>query len=266
MEQRGRHELKYIIDETRARAIAGYVRGYLRASPYNRPGPEAGESVISLYFDSPHLLFYNQAASGLKNRRKLRIRIYDNEWHHPAFVEIKRRENAVICKSRAAVTRATVQRALRDHWPSHVDELDVAEPGQDRAVVAAVWQQFSYWCHVVQARPLLYITYAREAYVGTGDGELRVTFDRQLRATPYQGDNRLAVPASGVAPHPAFLPPGSVVLELKFTGACPRWMQEMTCVFNLARRSASKYCACVEALGMVHARPDVPVAKRWTVA
>ena len=42
MAQRGRYELKFVVDEDRAKAIARYVRTRLRATPYNRWGAVPG--------------------------------------------------------------------------------------------------------------------------------------------------------------------------------------------------------------------------------
>lgn len=261
----GRHELKYVVEEARARAITGFLRGYLRPSTYNRLGPVPGESVISLYFDSPDLLFYRQASCGIKNRVKLRVRFYDNDWDHPAFLEIKRRVSDVICKERTTISRDVVRQLLRHGWPSltHAPDESAPDGGKQQA---AMRQRFSYLCSTTLARPVLYVAYFREAFVVADSGDVRVTLDRQIRATQYEGEDRVGVPTRGVALNPYFLAPDSVVLELKFTGSCPRWMQHMVRTFNLSRRSVSKYCACVEAIGLAEGRRDLAASQRWTVA
>ncbi len=261
----GRYELKYIVEETRAQAIAGFLRGYLCPSSYNRPGPVPGESVVSLYFDSPDLLFYRQACTGLRNRIKLRVRHYDSDWSQPAFLEIKRRVSDVICKQRAMVSREAVRQFLRAGWPNQLCARDDGPPC-DSPAQAAAWQQFAHLCNAARARAVLYCTYVREAFVGADGGTLRVTMDRQIRATLYDGEHRLEVPGRGVPPSPLFIRPDHVVLELKFNGGCPRWMQHMVRTFNLHRRSVSKYCACVEAIGLPLERQGTAAGLGRTVA
>ena len=100
-----RFELKYVVEEARAVAVADFVSSYLRPSEHNGEGPIRGHPVISLYLDSPDFFFFRQAYTGHKNRMKLRIRFYDDEWQRPAFLEIKRRVSEVICKDRAMMTR-----------------------------------------------------------------------------------------------------------------------------------------------------------------
>ena len=46
-------------------------------------------TVRSIYFDTPHLLFYYEKLDGLKIRKKLRIRTYNNYCQDSkAFIEI----------------------------------------------------------------------------------------------------------------------------------------------------------------------------------
>ncbi len=253
MSQRARYELKYVVEESRARAITGFLRSYLRPSSYNRPGTIPGESVVSLYFDSPDLVFYRQNFAGLKNRIKLRIRFYDSDWEQPAFLEIKRRVSEAICKDRTKISREIIAHMLRQGWPSlspgaHTSEQDY---GQRQAEVQ---QKFSRLCNAAQARATLYVSYKREAFVTADDGPLRVTMDRQIRATLFEGDDQIAVPQRGAAPSPLVVPPESVVLEMKFNRSCPAWMQKLVRVFNLHRRSVCKYGMCVEALGLPQGR------------
>src|ERR1700691_1868169 len=105
MAHSSRFELKYIIEDARAVAVADFVSAALRPSVHTRSGPIRGHPVISLYLDSPDFFFFKQAYNGHKNRMKLRIRFYDDEWKRPAFLEVKRRVSEVICKDRAMMTR-----------------------------------------------------------------------------------------------------------------------------------------------------------------
>ncbi|MGQ9576929.1 MAG: VTC domain-containing protein [Thermoguttaceae bacterium] len=249
MEQASRYELKYVVEESRALAIRDFVRGYLEPSVYNQGGPLPGEPVITLYLDSPDLLFYRQAATGQKNRVKLRIRFYDGEWTHPAFLEIKRRVNDAILKRRAMVSREAVRQMLCGMWPSQSfwpEGSHLLDGKQQRDVQ----QDFFVLCNQVRARAVLYVSYMREAWESPADGLLRVTFDRHVRGTLYNGAGAPAMPVCGVRARLPYFPPDGVVLELKFTGASPRWLSEMVHMFNLQRRSVSKYCACVETIGL----------------
>ena len=256
MARAGRHELKYVVDEARAVAIRDFLRGYLRPSIYNRAGPQAGEPVISLYLDSPDLTLYRQSAGGLKNRVKLRIRFYDDDWEHPAYLEVKRRVNDLILKERAMVSRESVLRMLAGgprvlsgavpnpgYWPERSDLLNGKTQG-------AAQQFFASLCGAFGARGMVYVSYMREAWESDRVGFVRVTFDRHIRGTVYDGTGRLAIPARGIRPEWLHFPRDGVVLELKFTDGSPGWLSRLVQAFGLERRSVSKYCACLEAVGL----------------
>jgi hypothetical protein len=252
----GRHELKYVVDEVRAVAIREFLRAYLRPSIYNRPGPESGEPVISLYLDSPGLVLYRQGAAGLRNRIKLRVRFYDNDWEHPAFLEVKRRVSDVIVKQRAMVSRESVRRMLSGspgmfsggpahlrYWPERTDLLSGRDQGDGQ-------QTFFHLCSTVCARAIIYVSYLREAWESDREGLVRLTLDRHIRGTLYDGTARLAIPASGTRPELPYCPRDGVVLELKYTHGSPRWLADLVRGFDLEQRSVSKYCACIEAMGL----------------
>jgi VTC domain len=258
MAHSARYELKYVIGERRAVAIADYVSSYLRPSEHNGSGPIRGHPVISLYLDSPDLFFFRQAMGGHKNRMKLRIRFYDDEWQRPAFLEIKRRVGDVICKDRAMITRAGVREILSSGWPIQPYVPDCASllHGKRRQDVN---NDFWGFANTVRARGLIYVSYYREIFEAPDDEELRVTFDRQIRGSRYDGSGRLQVPKRGWQPYlPPYLapfPPDGVVLELKFDNRPPRWMLDLTKMFNLQQTPVCKYSACIYSQKIQWGRP-----------
>jgi len=245
-----RFELKYLIEEARAVAIADFLQSYLRPSEHNGSGPVRGHPVISLYMDSPDLFFFRQAFTGHKNRMKLRIRFYDDEWKRPAFLEVKRRVSDVICKDRALITREGVRQILCEGWPDGplLSECSHLIHGRRRQDVS---DDFWGFANTVRARGFIYVSYFREIYEAPDDEELRVTMDREIRGSSYDGSGCLRVPKRGWRPFlPPFLAPfprDGVILELKFDSMAPFWMFDLVRLFNLNRIAVCKYAACVYA-------------------
>ena len=245
-----RFELKYVIEESRAVAVADFVSSYLAPSPHNGSGPIRGHPVISLYLDSPDFYFFNQAFTGHKNRMKLRIRFYDDEWKRPAFLEIKRRVSEVICKDRAMMTREGVRQILAGGWPNQPfwannDHLLKGKLRQD------VNEDFWLFANTKRAFGAIYVSYYREIYEAADDEELRVTFDRYIHGSRYDGSGRLQVPKRGwrpyLPPYLAPLPKDGVILELKFDNQAPRWMFDLVKIFNLRQTPVCKYAGCIYA-------------------
>ncbi|MGA2864911.1 MAG: polyphosphate polymerase domain-containing protein [Verrucomicrobiota bacterium] len=262
MRHSARYELKYVLREPRAVAIADFVSSYLRPSEHNGAGPIRGHPVISLYLDSPDFLFFRQSYTGHKNRMKLRIRFYDDQWERPAFLEVKRRVNDVIVKGRAMISRAGVQQILSQGWPRQPYFPDRAHLTQGRRR-QDVSDDFWTFANTVSARGVIYVSYYREVYESATSEELRVTLDRQIRGSRYDGSGRLQTPKRGWFPYqPPYLAPfprDGVILELKYDERPPRWMLDLAKIFNLQQVPVCKYTACVFAQQLQWRRPVLPV-------
>jgi hypothetical protein len=250
----GRYEIKYVVNQTKALAIAEFVSHYLRPSAHNNSSPVRGHPVISLYLDSPDLTFFRQGFSGDRNRTKLRIRIYDNHWNRPAFLEIKRRVGDVIVKERAMITREGVRQMLTRFGGQKLflPDYTCLIKGKKRADVL---NHFVELGNHYSARGVMFVSYVREIFEAPDDDELRLTLDRHIRGTLYNGNGKLIVPPRGVVPNLRYYNSNDVVLELKFDGRFPVWMNHLVKTFDLERRSVCKYCACVDAMGLQWGKP-----------
>jgi hypothetical protein len=235
--QASRYELKYLIDEQKARAVRDFVLHYLSCDEHTDPNEGFGYSVHSLYLDSPDLRLCRATMTGEKNRFKLRLRFYEDSPEAPVFFEIKRRVNDVMLKQRASVWRSSVPRLLAGHWPSR-DDLIKNDDKNFKAL-----HNFCNLRNMIRAQPAAYTSYLREAYEPTDSNLFRVTFDRRLLAGAYSNELTVAGLDKWARPNVE-----GVVLELKFTDRFPRWMHDCVQLFNLQRRSVAKYVECVTAL------------------
>lgn len=235
--QTSRYEYKYLVSEAQAENVRRFVKCYLLPDKYTTDREGIGYPVHSLYFDSPDLLTCWATVEGKKNRFKLRVRFYDDRPESPLFLEIKRRQNQVILKQRAAVKRTCTDRLLAGHWLDRSDLIDDSEQNF-RALY-----NFCELCQKIQARPTAYTSYLREGYEPADSNLQRVTFDRHLRAGPYRGSIDISELERWAKPDV----PG-VVLELKFTDRYPEWMRTLVESFNLNRTSMPKYVECVTLL------------------
>jgi len=232
-----RYEQKHIITESLAARIRRFLTLYLRPDEYMAgPGP-AGYRIVSLYLDSVGYALYRHTTSGVKNRYKLRIRFYDDDPFSPAFLEVKRRVTDTIHKLRAAVSKQAAERFLRGARLSSADLL-YANDSSLRALT-----EFCDRRDALRADGRAYVAYRREAYVSSGAEGVRVTFDREICGGRYDYDCNLNIPHRKVN-----VPQKGVVLELKFTGRPPAWMQDLIETFQLQRTVYPKYVYCVNAL------------------
>ena len=239
-----RHELKYFVSEAKALAIRHFVEAYLPLDRYCELQPDGMSPIVSLYLDSHNLQLCRESLEGHKNRFKLRIRSYTDDPDYPRFFEIKRRINPIIFKSRARVKHCDVASLLSG----------LSLPEEDCNGDQATLKQFQLYVNRINAAPVIKIRYIRRAYEGDSNNRVRITFDRQLA---FNVSSAPEVSFNG--PGWQCYPSNGVVLEIKFNGSYPAWLNQMVRCFNLRQQSFSKYARSVKnACQLKFCAPKVP--------
>ena len=228
-----RHEMKYLVSEVEAAAITRYIRPFIQLDRYSKLRRGGMYPIVSLYLDSPDLQLCRESLTGLRNRFKLRIRSYTDEPDYPRFFEIKRRINRVIMKSRARVMDRDVPTLLAGR----------SLPPQGYSTDETALSQFQLYLAAIHAGPVVLIRYMRQAFESTSENRVRVTFDRGLG---YKVSREPLVRLSGSGWQHNRLTTGHAILEIKFTGSYPAWLNRLAADFSLDQRSISKYATSIE--------------------
>lgn len=229
-----RYEIKYLVAPYRLAAVRAFIRPFTVVDRIGLPPGVNAFSVCSLYLDSEDLVTYRQAATGEMQRFKLRLRTYSDDADAPVFLEVKRKSNRVVSKLRARLSRAAAKAWLNGCQVGHVAH-------DDRAYEAA--EIFRDLQARVGARPVMRVRYRREAYESQPDARVRITFDTELAYAVTLDDELGHVAGRWAAPSV-----DGVVLEVKFTGGLPDWVQELVRAFALHQQAVPKYGMCVEHL------------------
>ena len=221
-----RFEKKYLLQPSQAHAIENYIKCVLPLDSFSQNREDGYYPISSLYLDSDSFQLFQESMSGKKNRFKLRIRTYDEG---PVFVEIKRRINQIIFKSRTRIPAHEVGDLLKStglNRPSlnHQEALN----------------QFKFYQMAINAKPKVLIRYLRKAYEGGQENRTRVTLDRGLE---FQITDAMELRCGERGMQKIQFP--WVILEIKFTGYYPLWMDKMVKTFNLNSQSVSKYTASI---------------------
>lgn len=225
-----RLELKYLIDESTARAVSLDLQPYCVPDVHSARG--GGYRVDSLYLDTPSLAFHEAKERGDAERLKLRIRRYGGD--SPPILELKRRSCDVIEKTRVAIEPGPLDAAaqgyakLRDETPQAV----------------AFLERFARLVLATGAGPALLVRYDREAYTSDVDHYARVTFDRDIAVRRTSRWSFDGVPHAW-AELDGYLVPGAprppVVMEIKCEKRIPLWATDLVRRHRLQCRSFSKY-------------------------
>jgi hypothetical protein len=228
-----RFELKYLVTEIQAARIERYVGPFLPPDRYSKLQRGGHYPIVSLYLDSPDMRLCRESMTGVKNRFKLRIRSYTDDPEYPRFFEIKRRINQVIVKSRARVTDRDVSALLTGR----------SLPPQGYTTDEVALNQFQLYAANIRAGPIVLIRYMRQAWEGTSQDRVRVTFDRSLC---YKVTDEPQVRLGGSGWQRNALTEGSAILEIKFTGRYPAWVARLVQDLGLEARSISKFATSID--------------------
>jgi len=227
-----RHELKYYLPEEMYPELLRLIRPYTAPDPYLDRSRVRSYLVRSLYLDTDDLRSYHDKLCGIRNRKKLRIRAYNQE-RSTVFLEIKRKYDNIIVKDRASVQIEELP-SLLDRYGGY--RLNGGRSNAENDVT----MRFLSLIPALQLRPVLLIAYEREAYIGLFDDTARLTLDRNLRYLPgrshdlfYSGRDWFSVKRP-------------CILELKFNRVLPFFFKHVIRRLNLWAQAISKYCLCIE--------------------
>jgi len=232
-----RIEYKYLINEQVVPQFIKELKPYLEMDKYSKKVPGHRYTVRSLYYDTPNLDYYQEKLSGLKIRKKVRIRGYNSETSKSlVFLEIKKKNGPTISKIRAKVRFRDVSRLLvekdlekyiinGDNKSHHVDDAG----------------QFFYYMESQNLGPMIKVMYEREAYFYKFNQDLRITVDYNLRSSLNIDLNSLYTDD-----HVAWSIPGKCVLEVKLGGEIPAWLSNILSVYKLHLQAFSKYTTCLD--------------------
>lgn len=217
-----RHEEKFICSEKQLILLEHRLKHLLP-----RDAHQTGEaySVRSLYLDTATDRFLHESLSGIRERSKFRIRIY-NASDAVIRLEKKTARGALKQKSSCVLDRRCTESILSGQF------------SYDDAYGTSLLEE----CYALQSgeglAPKIIVEYSRTALVSPF-GNVRITFDRKIRACAHPGE--FFSPALLAYP---VLPDGQAVLEIKYDGVLPGTIARALDTGSLQRVSFSKYGLC----------------------
>lgn len=235
-----RYELKYVVDPQIVPAIREFIQPFVNRDN-NGVGDIPEYMVTTLQLDSPNAALHYAKERKSYSRFKLRIRTYGTDGECPYFLEIKRKVNTMILKSRAILPP-------EDYCGENILRPTTLIPFSTESENIN-YLEFVRLANEIGARPRIFIRYIRESYKGTSESYSRVTLDRSITYRPAQDrwefphqEKRWYALDTQVSLRREF--PGHI-LELKSGAELPCWMAELIERFNLVRTGFCKYSAAM---------------------
>ena len=213
-----RREYKYLVDQETANGLRAAIRPYCQLDDHAARSPDRTYTIDTLYFDNADLGLFWANDHEQVDRIKMRIRGYPDAPKAPVFLEVKRRINDVISKSRGKLSR--------DEWAALLANPCAPLPAHLRGKDKAAVERFLTLAGELHIKPVTLVRYKREPYFSTIDDYARVTFDTNIRAQRMERLSFDADPRAWRSLDDAVLQRSTTghsltVLELKFTSQVP---------------------------------------------
>lgn len=213
-----RKELKFLVTERELLELENRISGVMKPDIHQNG---SAYNIRSIYFDSPSGACMRENESGVDQRKKYRIRIYDrSECLIKAEIKMKHRDTTA--KQAVGITKDQYDSLLK---ADHIGQFVGKNPVYDRFAHVIIGEHY---------RPNVIVEYERTAYTFQ-PCNVRVTFDRNIggsRQYAHFFDSHIAaIP---------ILPAGTHILEVKYDEFLPDFLRQLIQI-NGMRTSFSKY-------------------------
>jgi hypothetical protein len=212
-----RHELKYLLTIEQKEQILKDMKPYMALDQYGRT------TIRNLYFDTDNFLLVRRSIEKPVYKEKMRVRSYrQTQPGEPVFVELKKKFDSVVYKRRVALKEE--------------DVLECFEEGTPLPVQSQIADEINYFReHYQNLKPVMYLSYEREAFYALNGSDFRVTFDENILCRRQQLS--LQEESYGTP----LLEDGQVLMEIKTSSGIPLWMTHSLTEQKIFRTSFSKY-------------------------
>ena len=216
-----RHEIKHFITDADAVAIRRNLSVVAAIDSHARK--EGWYRIRSLYFDDLNNTALWEKLDGVNERRKFRIRYYNDDLSY-IMLECKMKRDNVGCKLQERLTAEELRRVM---------DRDLAwMVSSGRPLLVALYVEMT----TRALRPKCVVEYMRVPFV-YGPGNVRVTIDWNIRTGPpgqFMDPCGLTLPVEG----------DPMLLEVKWDAYLPGIIRRATALKGRGSTAFSKYAAC----------------------
>ncbi|MBN2220911.1 MAG: polyphosphate polymerase domain-containing protein [Vallitaleaceae bacterium] len=211
-----RKEMKYIVNYGQYLLLSSLLKSVMEPDPHSNE--EGYYFVRSLYFDSFKEKDFTEKEEGIAHRRKIRLRYYSLE---PELVKLETKEkmNLHTMKKSLSLSREEAQVIFQGDYEGLIE----SEPRLYDHL-----KSFSYG-------PSTLVDYEREAYVSELF-QVRINFDMNIRGTRFF--EHAFHEETAMVP---LIDHGLYILEVKYTGHLPDYLQSVLSQIEVSQVSYSKY-------------------------
>lgn len=212
-----RYEQKYLITYQQKQMLLNAMEPYMSIDQYGRT------TIYNLYLDTEDYRLIRHSIERPVYKEKIRIRTYKHgSPPESVFIELKRKHKSVVYKRRMELSEGQA-----------LDFLFGSGKLPDDTQIAREIAYFRDYYKTL--RPVVFLAYEREAYYSLAEGDLRITFDENVRTRTTDlailGDDR----------GDFILDKNLLIMEIKSSEGLPLWLSRLLSEEKIFRRAFSKY-------------------------
>lgn len=214
-----RYELKYLLTSRQKQCMLEAMAPHMQLDTYGR------DTIRNIYFDTENYRLIRRSMEKPIYKEKLRLRSYrqiapDGE----LYVELKKKYDGVVYKRRLVMPQKQA--------------MDCIKSGEPLPADSQISREIDYFCNYYESlKPVVFLSYEREAYYALDGSDFRVTFDENIL---YRQEKLSLSEAPYGTP---LLEEGMTLMEIKTPGAIPLWMTKCLTEVGIYKTSFSKYGA-----------------------
>jgi hypothetical protein len=219
-----RHESKFLIDKGLYKEVENRLLQYMVLDEYNKI--HEFYTISNLYFDTRENNLIRHSLSKPEYKEKLRLRAYGvPNGDEKVYLEIKKKICGLVNKRR---TKLQLGEAY--------DFVATGEKPTLRSYMnRQVLNEIEYILKIYDLEPKLYLAYDRKAFFSKITGDLRITFDSNIRTRRY--DLKLESGDHGEK----LLDSDKWIMEVKAENNIPIWLSRLLSDCKIYKTSFSKY-------------------------
>jgi len=216
-----RNELKYIVTEHELDILYYRLRNIMKLDLNSKENNTY--NIRSIYFDDYYNTYFHENESGINERLKIRIRIY-NKSDSIIKLEIKHKKNSMTRKESVTISKEICEKLINGKNLSY-------EECKNNKILNKIYIEQ----RLKLLKPKIIVEYDRTAFVSKL-GNVRITFDKNIRTSRklerFFENNIYAHPINELNTH---------VLEVKYDEFIPQYILDILELNTLRQTSYSKY-------------------------
>lgn len=219
-----RHEKKYLMDAGTYEKVQKRLSDYMELDAYNKQ--QETYSICNLYYDTDDSHLIRTSIQKPKYKEKLRLRSYGTpDGDSKVYVEIKKKICGRGNKRRSAMKLSEAYAFLDS------GTLPPIKTYMNRQVLL----ETAYMLQQHFLQPKVFLTYERRAFFGSGQHDLRISFDTSI--TTRRTDLKLESGMHGET----LLDDQTWLMEIKVAQSIPVWLTQLLSEYKIYPMGFSKY-------------------------